>query len=444
MRTTTVIIGAGHAGLAMSRCLTELGVEHVLLERGEVANSWRHERWDSLRLLTPNWQSRLPGYAYEGADPDGFRTMAETVDFLAGYAGRIDAPVHTGVTVEAVRYRHGRYQVDTTAGTWTCRTVVIATGACARANIPSFASELPDGVTSLSPLTYRNPQSLTPGGVLVVGASASGTQIADELARSGRDVTLAVGSHVRVPRRYRGRDIKWWMNAVGVLDERHWEVDDINRVRRLPSLQLGGTPDARDFDLNALRRRGVKFTGRLAAIREGKALFSGSLLNHCTMADLKLNRLLSSFDEWAVQTNACRHVEPSYRPESTIVDDAPPLSLNFAGEGITNVIWATGYRPDHDWLDVPVFDRKGALRHDGGVVEAPGLYAIGLPFLRKRKSTLIDGAADDARYLSRHLRLFLEATSSGASTWLGGEGVDGFANAMRAGSGGTASAPAPA
>ena len=223
MRTTAVIIGAGHAGLAMSRCLADRSIDHVVLERGEVANSWKTERWDSLRLLTPNWQSRLPGFGYEGDDPDGFRTMPETVAFIERYAEAIEAPVQTHTTVTSVRGGVDGYRIDTSRGSLSCPTVVIATGACNIPCVPALADAVPPGIATLTPMQYRNPDQLEDGGVLVVGASATGTQIAEEIHQSGRPVTLAVGEHVRVPRVYRGLDIEWWMDRCGVLDEGYEE-----------------------------------------------------------------------------------------------------------------------------------------------------------------------------------------------------------------------------
>ncbi len=217
-RTTTIIIGAGAAGLAMSWRLTASGIDHVLLERGEVANSWRTERWDSLRLLTPNWQSRLPGYAYSGSDPDGFRTMPETVDFISGYAATFSAPVETHTQVTSVRTDDGGYRVSTNTGEWRSRSVVIASGACNVASVPAIAETLPTTIRSVTPMSYRNPDQLPAGGVLIVGASATGVQLAQEIQASGRPVTLAVGEHVRAERTYRGRDILWWMDRLGLLD----------------------------------------------------------------------------------------------------------------------------------------------------------------------------------------------------------------------------------
>jgi putative flavoprotein involved in K+ transport len=405
---TTVIIGAGHAGLAMSRCLADRSIDHVILERGEVAHSWRTERWDSLRLLTPNWQSRLPGFAYRGNDPDGYRTLPEVIDFIAGYAKAIAAPVETHTRVTAVRSTEAGYLVRTDRGDWRCRTLVLASGACNIAEIPAFAERAPRSVTQLTAQAYRNPRQLADGGVLVVGASSSGTQIAYEIHRSGRPVTLSVGEHIRAPRLYRGKDLEWWMDAAGVLDERFDQVDDIKRARRVPSFQLAGTPDRSTLDLNALSDIGVKLVGRLAGIGDGgKAQFAGSLRNMCALSDLKMNRLLESIDEWARLKGIA--AEPPHRLPPTRVDDSPPLGLDFAASGIETIVWATGYRPDYSWLEVPVLDRKGMIRHDGGVVDAPGLYLMGAVFLRRRKSTLIDGAGDDARDLAAHLAAYLDA-----------------------------------
>jgi putative flavoprotein involved in K+ transport len=397
-RTAVVVIGAGHAGLAVSRVLSERGLDHVVLERGEVANTWRTERWDSLRLLTPNWQTRLPGLAYDGDDPDGFMAVPELVAFIDRYAQVIDAPVRAHTTVTSVAVGEGgRYLVETTAGTWEAPAVVLASGAFNRAHVPAVAADLPASVRQVTPLDYRRPDDLGPGRVLVVGASATGAQIADELLRSGREVTVAVGEHVRMPRTYRGRDIMWWLDRTGRLDERWDEVDDLIRARRVPSPQLVGTPERSDLDLNALTARGADLVGRLSAVRDGTALFSGSLRNVCKLADLKLVRLLDAIDEWADDG-------PGPRPAPTVVDDDPRLAIDLVAEGYGTVVWATGFRPDHSWLHVPVFDRKGDIRHHGGVVtDAPGLYRIGLTYLRRRKSSFIHGAESDAHDLVAHL-----------------------------------------
>jgi putative flavoprotein involved in K+ transport len=404
------VIGAGHAGLATSRLLSDRSIDHVVLERGQVANSWRRERWDSLRLLTPNWLSRLPGFAYDGDDPDGFMSMPEVVEFISRYSEAIAAPVRTETTVTCVRRAGDGYHVATTAGDFTCRSVVIASGACNFPSVPAVRASVPASVACFTALDYRNPGQLPDGGVLVVGASATGVQLADEIHRSGRRVVLAVGEHVRMPRTYRGRDVLWWMYASGVWDQRYDEIDDITRARRLPSPQLAGTPERATLDLNTLGAVGVELVGRLAGIRDGRALFSGSLRNNFALADLKLDRLLDTFDAWAHRHGRDAEVCPPERFEPTTAPASSRLQIDLASGEIQSIVWATGFRPDYSWLDVPVVDNKGHLRHEGGVVvESPGLYAIGLPVLRRRKSTFIHGAEDDARDLVDHLTTYLSA-----------------------------------
>jgi len=379
----------------------------VVLERGEVANSWRRERWDSLRLLTPNWQSRLPGYRYEGPDPDGFMTMAEVIAFVAGFAAASGAPVRTQTTVTSVARAGEGYHVTTDRGDFECRCLVLASGACNVASVPGVRQAVPASVECFTALEYRNPAQLPDGGVLVVGASATGVQLADEIRRSGRPVTLSVGEHVRLPRTYRGKDVLWWMEASGIWNQRYDEIDDLTRARKLPSPQLVGTPERATLDLNSLSDAGVQIVGRLAAVRDGRALFSGGLRNQFALADLKMDRLLDAFDEWARSHRRDADVGPTERFEATRPPASSRLDLPLATGEIRSIIWATGFRPDYSWLHVPVVDPKGYLRHDGGVVDAPGLYAIGLPVLRRRKSTFIHGAEDDARDLIEHLAGYL-------------------------------------
>jgi putative flavoprotein involved in K+ transport len=308
-----------------------------------------------------------------------------------------------------VRRADDGYRVITDQGEWSCRSLVLASGACNIPDVPALAGDLPPAIAQLTPMRYRNPGQLAPGGVLVVGASASGTQIAAEIQRSGRPVTLAVGQHIRAPRVYRGRDIQWWMDATGVHDERYDTVDDIERARRVPSLQLTGSPERATLDLNALTALGVAMVGKLAGISDGKAQFSGSLRNMCELSDLKMGRLLDTIDAWATASGLDGTVEPPHRFAPTTVADVPSLLLDLRNGAIKTVIWATGFRPDYSWLELPVLDRKGRIRHDGGVVpSSPGLYVMGLQFLRRRKSALIDGAGGDARDLSGHLAAYLD------------------------------------
>jgi putative flavoprotein involved in K+ transport len=396
----------------MSHRLTARSIDHVVLERGEVAHSWRTQRWDSLRLLTPNWHARLPGAAGEHADPDGYMTATETADYIAGYAREIDAPVHDRTTVVRLGVAGGGYLVETDRGVWTCDAAVIASGGNVAANVPTMAAELPPAITSLAALEYRNPRLLPDGDVLVVGASASGVQIADELRASGRAVTLAAGEHVRLPRTYRGRDIFWWTERAGVLDQGIDEVDDLVRARHVPSPQLIGSASRRSIDLNTLRAAGVRVVGRLGRVADGRASFSGSLANTCTLADLKLARLLRLLDEEAVARGFADDVGPPEHFEPTVPSGAPPSEIDLAADGITTVIWATGTRPDHRWVDLPVFDHRGRIRHDGGVVAGvAGVYVLGLGLLRRRRSSYLAGAAGDTADLAEHLHRYLDSRS---------------------------------
>jgi putative flavoprotein involved in K+ transport len=383
--------------------LSDRSIDHVVLERGEVANSWRRERWDSLRLLTPNWQSRLPGHRYEGPDPDGYMTVGEVTDFIEHYAAVTGAPVRTGTNVTSLRRTDDGYHVTTTSGEIRCRAVVIASGACNRPAVPTLHAAVPISVEQRTPFDYREPEKLPDGGVLVVGASATGVQLAAELHRSGRPVTLSVGEHVRLPRMYQGRDVLWWMDASGVWDQRYDEIEDIARARRLPSPQLVGTPERTTLDLNALTAMGVELVGRLATVRDGRALFSGGLRNVFSLADLKMQRLLDTFDAWAQATGRAVVADPPERPPPTQVPESTRLQLDLHSGEIRTIVWATGFRADYAWLDVPVLDSKGWLDHDGGVLDSPGLYALGLPVLRRRKSTFIHGIEDDARDVIEHL-----------------------------------------
>ena len=404
---TTVVVGAGHAGLAASHHLSARSIDHVVHERGDVGQSWPTERRDSLRLLTPNWLNRLPGLPYDGPDPDGYLAMGEVVDLVERFATVSAAPVRTQTAVTSVRRTDTGYRVTTSDGEIDARTVVVASGAINRPAVPALSAGVPASVHQVSPFAYRNPAALPEGGVLVVGASASGVQLAAELVRSGRPVTLAVGEHVRMPRTYRGRDVLWWMDATGVWDERYDAVDDLDRARRLPSPQLVGTAARATLDLNALTGLGVELVGRLSMIRDGKALFSGGLKNVFALADLKLERLLDAFDAWATRFGRDAEVGPPERFAPTRVPASPRWQLDLAGGEIRTVLWATGGRPDYSWLDVDAVDAKGRLRHDGGVVDSPGMYALGLPVLRRRRSTFLHGIDDDASAVVDHLSVHL-------------------------------------
>ena len=335
------------------------------------------------------------------------------MSFIDSYAVAMDAPVRTGTTVTRVAPTSSGYQVTTSQGIWDCETLVVASGSANLANVPSLAAAVPDSIEMVTPMTYRSPEYLDQRGVLVVGASASGVQLADEIHRSGRSVTISAGEHVRLPRTYRGRDIFWWLDAVGVLDVRHDEVDDIVRARHVPSPQLIGTPEHRSIDLNTLAEMGVEIVGRLCSVRDGVAQFSGGLANSCQLGDLKMSRLLNQFDAWA-HSNKAEVVDPPYRFEPTRVSSAPILEIDLRRHGIGTIVWATGYRADYSWLDVPVLDYKGQVRHFGGIAQnAPGMYLLGGNLLRARRSSYISGAVNDTDVLAQHLHSHLSSRGHG-------------------------------
>lgn len=402
----TIIIGAGQAGLAMSYYLSAHGLDHVLLERGRVGERWRTGSWDSLRLLTPNWMTRLPDYSYRGEDPDGFMTAAAFVDRLQAYADTIAAPVLRGAGVLALEARGAGYRAVTGRGTFEAPTVAIATGACNRPAVPAFAEALPAEILQVTPADYRNPSALPEGGVLVVGASSSGIQLADEIHRSGRPVTLSAGRHTRLPRTYRGRDVTWWLDRAGVFDERYDAVPDTAAARRQPSLQLVGSAERRSLGLAELLQAGVHVVGRAAGVDGPVVRFAADLADVAAAADAKMTRVLDRIDEHIARTRLARDVGAPDRPAPQSLLNGPD-SIDLRAAGIRTVVWATGYRRDYSWLKVPVLDAEGEIRHDGGIIPRPGLYVLGLRFMRRRKSSFIDGVGPDAADLSAHLAAYL-------------------------------------
>jgi putative flavoprotein involved in K+ transport len=336
-------------------------------------------------------------------------TLGEMIAFLAKFASLSRVPVRTNTNVTAVTRIDGGYHVATNTGEIRCRSLLIASGACNIPSVPVLRSSIPTTVEQFTPFDYRNPDQLPQGGVLVVGPSATGVQLAAEIHQSGRPVTLSVGEHVRLPRTYRGRDVLWWMDASGIWNQRFDEIDDLTRARRLPSPQLVGTPARTTLDLNALSAMGIELVGRFASVRDGRALFSGGLRNLFSLADLKMERLLDAFDEWARASSRDGEFDKPQRFEPTRVPPSSRLQLDLRRGEIRSIVWATGFRPDYRWLQVPVVDEKGYLRHHGGVVDSPGMYALGLPVLRRRKSSFIHGIEDDAREVIDHLTQFLAA-----------------------------------
>lgn len=397
-RIHTLIIGAGQAGLALSRCLTERGIEHLLLERGRVAQRWS-ERWDSLRLLTPNWMTRLPGFRYDGNDPNGYMQRDEVLTMLRNYARSFDAPVLEETAVLDVRPLRNGWRVGTTRGAWLADNVVIATGHCAQPRRPSCANDLDRDIAQFTTMDYRNPAQLPDGGVLVVGASASGVQLARELRRAGREVILSVGRHTRVPRRYRGRDIHYWLDRTGLLAR---PLSDMNaeRARREPSLQVIG--DEENLDLAELTRLGVRLTGRLAAIDGTQCNFADDLAQTTHDADRQLHKLLTRIDTHIAAHGAERFFPSEPRPMPIHIT-AAPQQLDLRANGIRNVLWATGYTRSYPWLYAPVLDANGEILQSRGRTPMRGLYVLGLQFMTRRNSSLIDGVGRDAAEIAAQI-----------------------------------------
>lgn len=398
----TLIIGAGQSGLAVSAVLTAANREHVILDRGAVAERWRSERWDSLRLLTPNWLSRLPGWSYTGADPDGHMHARDVAAYLAAYAAAFRAPVAPHTTVRAVVPRSGGgFRIATSQGEWRARNVVAATGAHAVARMPAGISgtRLP-----VIPSTrYRRPSALPTGAVLVVGASASGVQVADELAMTGRRVVLAAGRHSRLPRTYRGMDVFWWLERLGKLARTIDQVSDPEAARSEPSLQLIGSAGApRAVDLGALQERGVELAGRLIELTDVRARFAPGLRDAAAAADITQQRLLDEIDDHVTAAGLDREVLPPDRP-SAVASSLPPTPAELPVRDFSCVVLATGLRPDWSWLRPPIADGRGLIPVQRGATAIPGLYVVGQPFQHRRDSTYIDGARHNARDVVAHL-----------------------------------------
>jgi putative flavoprotein involved in K+ transport len=399
----TLVIGAGQAGLAMSRCLTDAAVDHVVLERGRTAQRWRSERWDSLRLLTPNWATRLPGWSYRGPQPDGFMTAAELATYLCDYSASFGAPIEEGSDVRSVRCADDGFVVRTSKARWRAANVVIATGWCDQPRLPHLAGRLPPDVMQVTPTAYRNPGQLPDGRVLVVGASATGVQLADELARAGHEVVLAVGGHSRVPRRYRGLDIWWWLDQIGSFAQTIDEVGDQRRAREEGALQLVGGDDQRDVDLPALQQLGVRLTGRLAGIDGGTFTFAHDLVATTTTADERLAGVLAQIDDHIEKNGLRAEVLPSIAPARLRPIADPLARLDLRRDGVAAVVWATGYRRPYPWLRVPVLDERSEIIQRRGVTPVPGLYVLGQRFQHRRDSNFIDGVGHDAACLARQL-----------------------------------------
>jgi len=396
-RFDTLIVGGGQAGLAMSDMLTRRGCEHVILERGRIGERWRSERWDGLRFQFPNWSVRLPDFPYVHDDPDAFATSRDVVGFLQAYADHINAPIHCGVNVSRLRKQGARaFVAETSRGAIEAKNVVVAIGPYHRPVASPLAAGLAD-VFQVHASKYTQPEQLPPGAVLIVGSGASGSQIAEELNRAGRRVYLSVGGHRRMPRRYRGRDLIWWLQALG-LDQTPVEKRGPSKALPLITGAYGGhTIDFRQFADD-----GIVLLGRARAARGTAFEFKADLGETLKAGDDAYFGFLELVDRHITDEGRDIPQEPAARakhPDPIYVTD-PILRLDLRKAGINSVIWATGYRYDFGWIDIPAFDDRGEPRHRAGVSEVPGLYFLGLPWLSRMNSSFLAGIGDDAAYLA--------------------------------------------
>ena len=400
----SIVIGAGQAGLVMSHFLGRASRDHVVLERHKIGDRWQSERWDGLRFQYPNWSLRLPGKDYSGPDPDGYAPHHEIHRFLTDYASQIAAPVREGVAVSrlGVDLEGSGYSVQTSAGPMTARNVVVATGPFQRSNVPDVAARFPASIQQTNASSYRNPDALPPGAVLVVGSGASGCQIADELNKSGRRVFLSVSRHRRVPRRYRGRDMIWWFEKLGRYDV---EIDSFPGRNYPPSTVVTGVDGGYDVNLRQSARNGVQLLGRLTGMRDGVALFGEDVNAVLDESDRAFADFGIAADTLALRPDIAVQVQPAAPDDAAgpyqRVAMLPELDLDEAGIG--SVIWATGYRFDYDWVDLPILDGAGAPVQTRGVTACPGIFFLGLHWMHTFKSGQFSFVNEDAAYIADHL-----------------------------------------
>lgn len=401
-RIATVIIGAGHAGLAVSKLLSDAGAEHVVLERTRIAARWQAERWDSFTLLTPNWATWLPGWHYDGDEPHGFMGRGEIVSYFDRYARSFNAPVREGIDIRGLDAAPGGgYLLTSNRGEFVAQSVVVATGPFQRPRLPAWSSELPVEIMQVHSSGYRCPAQLPPGAVLVVGSGPSGQQIADDLQRAGRRVYLAVGRHRRVPRRYRGRDYYWWYELGGFYERTAADLP-AGRSRDAVAPVLTGFGGGHDLDLRGLHAGGTTLLGRAVGYRDGAVQFDSGLAESLAAGD----RAYQDFVDW-VEARLYRFAglfdEPAPR-ECFPEPPTPPTELDLAAAEVSAIVWATGFRPDYaSWVHLGVLDDGGNPVHERGVTSQPGIYFVGLPWLHRLRSPFIRGADEDARHIVAHL-----------------------------------------
>jgi putative flavoprotein involved in K+ transport len=407
MNCPVAVVGGGQAGLSMSYCLTQRGIDHVVLERDRIGREWQERRWDSFCLVTPNWQCQLPAFPYTGHDPDGFMARDEIVRYIEDYVKSFSPPVIEGVAATRLRRdRRGRYLVGTSRGELIAEQVVLATGPYQVPLIPRLADRLPDELAQLHSSQYRNPDQLPRGEVLVVGTGQSGCQIAEDLHLAGRRVHLAVGSAPRVARFYRGRDVVAWLDALGYYRKAVDEFADADAVRFRVNHYVTGRGGGRDIDLRAFARDGMRLYGRLTAVSNTTASgttlhFAPDLAKNLDNADAVSESIKDSIDSFIDSRRIDAPPQARYTPVWT--PKSEPTQVDLGDTGITSVIWSTGFGRDDRWIEIPVFDGRGYPTHDRGVTSSPGLHFLGLPWQHTWGSGRLSGVAEDAAYLTERI-----------------------------------------
>jgi len=401
-RVGAIIVGAGQAGLAASYCLSELGVPHVVLERDRLASSWREDRWDTFCLVTPNWQCRLPAYPYAGEHPDGFMLKDQIVAYVEGFASSFDPPLYEGVTVERVERADGGFRVRTSHGELTGDQVILAVGGYHVPAVPRIAAALSPQVTQLHSSGYRNPSSLPDGPVLVVGSGQSGAQIAEDLHLAGREVHLSVGSAPRVARFYRGRDCVAWLEDMGHYDMPIEQHPEGLAARKEPNHYVTGRDGGHDLDLRAFARDGMHLHGRLTRIDGSGLSFADDLAANLNAADATADRIKDAIDRYIAARGIEAPAEPRYRPVWKPGAARSGERLVAPG-GLSTIVWATGFRSDWSWVQVPAFDGAGYPTHHRGVTTVPGLYVLGLPWLHTWGSGRFASIDRDARHIAERV-----------------------------------------
>ncbi|HVR62802.1 MAG TPA: MSMEG_0569 family flavin-dependent oxidoreductase [Polyangia bacterium] len=407
-RHQVVVIGGGQAGLAISYCLKQHGIEHVVLEKHRVAHEWRERRWDSFCLVTPNWQCRLPGHPYRGPEPTGFMGKDAIVQYVLDYVRSFQPPLFEGVAATALRpIAAGGFLLETTAGSCRAEQIVVATGGYHIPQIPRLAERIPDDILQIHSSAYRRPEALPPGEVLVVGSGQSGCQIAEDLHLAGRRVHLCVGSAPRTARRYRGRDVVEWLEQMGYYTLPVEEHPLKERVRAKANHYVTGRDGGRDIDLRQRAREGMRLYGRLLAARDARLTFADDLARNLDQADAVCESIKTTIDTFIARENIDAPTEARYVPVWEPSEPAAALDLRHAD--VTSIIWSTGFRADYRWIDVPIFNGSGYPVHHRGVTAAFGLYFIGLPWLHTWGSGRFSGVAVDAGHLADQIQRRLQA-----------------------------------